>query len=109
MSLFLNFLKTITPILIQELFKAASLNVGGFRLWIVKKILQYGGKQFVEYLNEAIRVHERDVAQKEAQEKLDQVVKNPNATAEEKGKAYEEYFNTRGPSTNSSHSVQKLP
>ncbi len=103
MSAILSFLKAITPLVIQQLIAMAATNIGGFRFWLLKKIIQYGGKELIKSLNEAIYQAERDEAQKKAKEELDKIKQDPSTTPEQLGEAYEKYFNTsRNPRNDSS-------
>lgn len=96
-SAILKMLQALTPILIQELIKAAALNVGGFQLWIAKILFKYGGKQVLKALKDLQFYVDREDAQDEAQKEFDKIKADPNTTPEQLGEAYEKYYNTRLP------------
>lgn len=61
---------------------------------VVLNLLNYLADYIPEMLNEWKRKKDREVAQREAQRKYDDVVKNPSKTLDEKAKAYEDYINS---------------
>jgi hypothetical protein len=67
--------------------------VAGLGGWILSLILEYGGRALYDLASVYLKKLKRDVAQKEAIEKKDEVINNPNHTADEAGKAYQDMFN----------------
>lgn len=61
---------------------------------VVLNLLNYLDDYIPEMLNEWKRKKDREVAQREAQRKYDEVAKNPNKTTEDEAKAYEDYINS---------------
>lgn len=61
---------------------------------VVLNLLNYLADYVPEMINEWKRKKDREVAQREAQRKYDDVAKNPNKTTEDKAKAYEEFINS---------------
>lgn len=84
--------KAILELLIPQILKA--LNLGGFWGWLGKLVMQYGGQALYDLISDALRKMKRSSEQKVAEEKKDQVINNPNHTAEDAGKAYENYYNS---------------
>jgi hypothetical protein len=68
-------------------------SLGGFKLWLINKVLDFGGSAIHDILTEWKLKTERAKAQKEAEVKKDEVINNPQHTADEAGKAYEEMYN----------------
>lgn len=69
-------------------------NIGGFKFWILKVILKYGGRAVIEAISEALFQHDRSVQQEEAKKKLEEVKADPTKTDQEIGDAYEDYYNS---------------
>lgn len=61
---------------------------------VVAAILKYLGKAIPQMLKDYSDKLKREKEQTEAKKKLDAVVANPNATAEERARAYEELVNS---------------
>lgn len=61
---------------------------------VVLNLLNYLADYVPEMINEWKRKKDREVAQREAQRKYDEVAKNPNKTANDEGKAYEDFINS---------------
>lgn len=61
---------------------------------VILNALNYLADYIPEMLNEWKRKKDREVAQREAQRKYDEVAKNPNKTTEDEAKAYEDYINS---------------
>ena len=84
----------LMPAIIQVVISVITKNLGGVQGWIAKTILKYGGRQLLEAINEAVRKHERAEEQEKAKEKLEDIKANPDSTPEERGEAYEDFFNS---------------
>lgn len=74
--------------------KAFVSNIGGFRGWLAKLALRYGGKALFDMLSDWERKYERAKVQVQAKKEYETVVKNPQSTVEERAKAYEAYINS---------------
>lgn len=85
--------KIAFPYFVEAILK----NFGGLKGWLIRKVLVYGGKQAALILNDWIKAEELAAAQKKEQEKYDKVESNPNATADDQGKAYEDLINAGKP------------
>ncbi len=94
MKALLEVFKLYLPKIIDAVLQSVLANVGGFRLWLVKKILDYGGRALIDSISEAIRQHDREVAQQKAKEELEKVKNDPATTPEKLGEEYSDYFNS---------------
>lgn len=98
--------KALMPEIIKLLIGSFLKNVGGFKLWVLKKVLQIGGRELIEYFNEILRDHDQRVAQEAAAKILEEIRNKPDATPEEIGQAYENYYNSgRKPSSDHERAV----
>ncbi len=86
--------KAIFETVKAALLKYAALN--GFWAWVAGKIMDIGGRRLYDAVSEYLFKKKRDAAQEVARVEKDKIVNDPNSTAEQKGKALEDYFNTRG-------------
>ena len=84
--------KALLDILIPQILKA--LNLGGLWGWLGKLAMQYGGQALYDLVSDMIRKMKRSSEQKVAEQKKDEVINNPDHSAEEAGKAYEDYYNS---------------
>lgn len=68
--------------------------------WVIRTVVLQAldalGKYIPHALEQWKREKEREIAQREAKEKYDLVVSNPEATREDIARALEEYLNARG-------------
>lgn len=84
--------KPILDAIVGMILKAAKL--GGFWSWIGGYVLKYGGQQvydaFMTWMHDFTRTKEQQAAKAE----VEKVVQDPNSTAEQRGQAYEKYFNS---------------
>lgn len=80
--------------LLRQIVSALLPKIGGFKLWILNKILDFGGSYIHDLLTEMKAKAERAKEQEIAKEKKDEIVSKPEATADEVGKAYEDYYNS---------------
>lgn len=85
--------KAVLVAVLPYLASAVVKNIGGFQAWLIRIIIKYGGREAIAVIDNAIRYHDREVAQAKAKEELDKVKLDPNSTPEQIGKAYEDYFN----------------
>lgn len=69
--------------------------IGGPATWLWSKILYYGGQALYDLAVNGFRIFKRSEHQIEKEKELDKVDKDPKSTSEDKGKAYEDYINTR--------------
>lgn len=81
-------------IVIDQLIAAALKNMGSFKSWFVKKFLLAGAQYLYDFFSNLFFNAERKRKQEEAQKKYDEVMKKPDATDDEKGKAYEDLINS---------------
>jgi len=87
-ALFKNLLNAISPLILK------ALGLGGFWGWAGNLIMQYGGQALYDLASDLWRKINRSVEQNAAKEKKDEVVSKPDASADEVGKAYEDYYNS---------------
>lgn len=64
---------------------------------IGEKLLIWGGQVLLDYLTDLWRKFKRAAAQKEAEDKLEQVNNDPAKTPDDVGQAYEDYINSGRP------------
>jgi hypothetical protein len=79
--------------LLKQLVALLLPKLGGFKLWVINKILDFGGSAIHDILSDWKRKAEREAAQEKAEVKKDEVINNPQHTADEAGKAYEDLYN----------------
>lgn len=80
--------------LLRQIVAKLLPKVGGFQLWILNKILDFGGSYIHDLLTEMKAKAERAKEQQEAVEKAKEIINKPDATADEVGKAYEDLYNS---------------
>ncbi len=68
--------------------------VFGFKDKIISLALQYGGQILVDFVKDILKKLKREKEQEAALEKFEEVQKKPDATIDEKGKAYENLINS---------------
>lgn len=69
--------------------------IGGPATWLWSKILYYGGQAIYDLLSNGALKIKRYFNQSAKEKELEKVDRDPKSTSEDKGKAYEEYINTR--------------
>lgn len=84
-------LQAFVNILIQLILGA--LNLTGFVGFVGGIVLRYGGQQ--AYLDWLVWAHDHARAKEQSAEKeaANKIIDDPNSTVEQRGKAYEDYFN----------------
>lgn len=87
-------LKGLPAIIIPLLIQIITKNLGGVQGWIARTILKYGGRALLDLINEAVRKHEREQEQEKAKAILEKIKNDPSSTPEQRGEAYEDYFNS---------------
>ena len=68
--------------------------VFGFKDKIISLALQYGGQILVDFVKDILKKLKREKEQQAALEKFEEVQQKPDATIDEKGKAYEQMVNS---------------
>lgn len=66
----------------------------GFKAWIVKKAMEYGGQLLVDFVSSFIKKLQRKAEQEQAKENYEKVDQDPNSKVEERAKAYEDLINS---------------
>jgi hypothetical protein len=84
-------LKAVFDLVIGAIVK--HLGMSGFSGWLAKMAMKYGGQALCDLALDAWRKIQRKWIQQEAEQKKDEIVNKPDASADEVGKAYEDYFN----------------
>ncbi len=79
--------------LIKKLVQILLPKATGIYAWIAELALKYGGQALLDLLAPILEKIKRAGPQKEALEKLEEVDKKPEATAEDVGKAYQDAMN----------------
>lgn len=84
------------PAVIKEflLKQLSNLGLSGLGGWFAKKILMYGGQAIYDFVLDLIRKFKRSSLQKEAMKKYEEVIQKPDASLEEKAKAYADLINS---------------
>lgn len=77
-----------------QLLAALAPKLGGAKLWLLKQAITYGGQAVYDLLSRWIAQLERAAEQKKAEVEKDKVISKPDHTADEAGKAYEDYYNS---------------
>ncbi|HRH31027.1 MAG TPA: hypothetical protein PK886_03115 [Candidatus Paceibacterota bacterium] len=77
------------------LSKLSSLiNLSGLKGWLIKQALRFGGSLLAEWLKELERKAKRSAEQEKAKQEMDKVNADPDKSAEDRAKAYENYINS---------------
>lgn len=84
--------KAILDLIIAQVISAMKL--GGVRAWLAKIVLKYGGQALIDLFNSFLKKIKREGEQEIAKQEKDKIVEKPDATADEVGKAYEDYYNS---------------
>jgi len=84
-------LQALVNVLINLFLNA--LNITGFVGWVGTLALRYGGQQLYEDWLKWAHDHARAKEQSAAKEAANKIIDDPNSTPEQRGKAYEDYFN----------------
>ena len=87
-------IKELAPVAVQIVTQMLLQNVLGFKGFVLKIILKYGGRRVLDAINEAVYQHDRAEEQKAAKAEKNKVVNDPNSTPDQVGEAYEDYYNS---------------
>lgn len=85
-------IKALMNLVIAYLLKI--LNLGGLWGYVGGIALKYGGQGLYTYLMDYLHNLSRSKDQKAAKEAADKVLADPASTPEQRGQAYEKYFNS---------------
>lgn len=93
--------KKLTDIFTRETFNTlwslvvtTLVKTSGLTGKIATLVLKYGGQYLYDFIMNLIRKAERKQEQDAKKEVLDEVLQDPNSTAKDAGKAYEDYINS---------------
>lgn len=86
-------MKAVLDAVISAALKSAS-GLAGIRLYLARKILEYGGQYIIDSIISWYSKLARKQKQEKAIDNLDKVDKDPKSTIDDKGKAYEDAFNS---------------
>ena len=82
------------PQWIVALIMKFAVKLGGIQGWVVSKLLSFGGDILVEWYHDLMKKKSRESEQDKKLEEMNQVIKKPESTPEERAKAYEDYINS---------------
>lgn len=89
----IEFLRKLTPLFIQMAAQAILKDLGGFKLFLARTLVKYGGAEIIRAVDELKLQAVREASQIEAMKKAQEVISNPESTDEEIGEAYEAIYN----------------
>lgn len=85
-------LKALLDQIIAVILKSVA-GLSGARLYLAKKILEFGGQYLIDLITSAYTKFLRTKKQEKAIEELEKVDKDPKSTIDDKGKAYADAIN----------------
>jgi hypothetical protein len=90
----LSLLDAFKAVILPQIVSFLTRNILGIKGFVISNLLKYGGRFLVDVFARYLKQKEREADQQKAKEEKDKVVNDPNSTVEQRGDAYEKFFNS---------------